>query len=315
MRAALPVVLFAVLLTTAGCSGAFGDDPASEGATVETTTTAPETDAASESPPGLTDDGLADADALVTAHADALRNRSVTLHERRVRQYANGTPISRTDLTVRTAANRTRFLSESELSGRPVYGASEGRVATFGDGDGIYRTVETPNTSWSDVLRGPNGDPTDPEFLGLDAARTDDLYLVLNALALDDAESVRATDDPRRYRLESSSLAHADLLASHLNLTEVRNASLSAVVTSDGVVEEYRLEYVGANDGTVVRGTTTLEYSGVGETEVETPPWYDEVDGRTAGETTAIRETATADRTTGTDESADGSETSATTDR
>ena len=269
MSSARHALLFAVLLVTAGCSGAFDGDPTE-------TTRMPEAD--HEFPPGLTSDGLADADALVTAHADHLEDESVTLRERRVRKYENGSLRWRTNLTLRTAANRTRFRITSDVIGRPVYGENGGHVVTFADGEAVYRSVETSNSSWATVLRTATGDPEQPRSLALDSARTDDIYVLLNAFEVNDSANVRvSTDDPRRYRVESSTLVSPDLLASHLDLDAVRNASLTAVVTSEGLVEEYRLEFVGTKNGTLVRGTTVLRYSAVGETDVEKPEWYDEV--------------------------------------
>lgn len=269
MSSARHALLFAVLLVTAGCSGAFGGD------TTGTTQTA---GSDHQFPPGLTADGLADSDALVTAHTDHLEDESVTLREHRVRRYENGSLHWRANLTLRTAANRTRFRITSDLIGKPLFGESEGRAEVFADGDRVYRSVRTPNTSWTDVLRTAGEDPEKPRNVAPDPTRTDDLYVLLNAFEVNDSANVRiSTDDPRRYRVESSTLAYPDLLASHLDLDAVRNASLTAVVTADGLVERHRLEFAGTKNGTPIRGTTALRYSAVGETEVEAPGWYDEV--------------------------------------
>lgn len=269
MSSARHALLFAVLLVTAGCSGVFGGD-----STGTTQTAGPD----HQYPPGLTSDGLADSDALVAAHDDHLEDESVTLRERRVRRYENGSLHWRSNLTLRTAANRTRFLITSDLTGKPIFGESEGRAEVFADGDRVYRSVRTPNTSWTDVLRTANEEPEQPRNVAPDPTRTDDLYVLLNAFEVNDSANVRtSTDDPRRYRVESSTLAYPDLLASHLDLDAVRNASLTAVVTSEGRIEEYRLEFVGTKNETLIRGTTVLRYSAVGETNVEAPEWYEEV--------------------------------------
>lgn len=295
MRRALLALLTAALLTTAGWSGAFGGAPAGSTVTTETTAKTP-TDEAPDTtptandrfPPGLTADGLADPDALVNAHADAVEDESLTLEERQVREYGDSDRGWTRNRTLRTATNRTRFVLRTVTDDKPVYGATEGRVTTFADGKHVYRKVETPNTSWSSVLRTATGDPEDPRDLVLDAARTDDLYVLLNAFALNESESVQLrADDPGRYRLESTTLARPGLLASHLDLATVRNASLRAVVTGEGQIVTYRLEFVGTKRGQVVRGTTTVEYSAVGETEIQTPPWSSELRERIEEETTS----------------------------
>ena len=292
MRSAIHSIAVALLLVTGGCTGGFGDGPdtaigpsADATGTRTTDRTGGGTLTANDRfPPGLTPDGLADPALLVSAHADVLEGQSVTLHERQVRRYGGGDRDWRRNRTLRTAANRTRFLRVLVTEGRPIAGASEGRGATFADGSRVYRKVRTPSSSWTDVLRTAGGSPEQPRNVRLATARTDDLTVVLNAFALADSATVRrSTADPGRYLVESSTVAHPDLLASHLNVAEIRNASLTAVVTTEGLVKRYRLEFVGTKRGRTVRGTTALEYSAVGETEVEAPAWYDEVKKRIGG--------------------------------
>ena len=283
MRSALRVLLLALLVVTAGCSGAFGGESSDDSPPNGATTT--EADAL---PPGLTTGGLADSDALVNAHVEELDGESLTRRETRVRRYDNGTLRWQMYRTLRTAANRTRWLVVTDVVGRPVFGATEGHVAVFADGQRVYRSVTTPNASWSDLLRTATGDSETPRNLALDAARTDDLYVLLNAFASNESANVwKSVTHSGEYRVESSTLAYPDLLASHLNLAEVRNATLTAVVTADGRIVEYRVEYVGTEHGEIVHGTVTLQYSMVGETTVEVPAWYEAAKERAEkGETT-----------------------------
>lgn len=277
MRSALRVLLLALLVALAGCAGAFGG-PATETPDDRPTTTADAATADGQFAPGLTGDGLTDADALVNAHADALTGQSVTLREEQIRRYENGSLRWSVNRTLRTAANRTRFLRVVETSNRSVFGASEGRVAVFADGEAVYRSVETANTSWISPLRTASGGLEAPRNVRLDLARTDDLYVVLDAFALNDSANVDSADAPGRYRVVSDEIARPDLLASHLNLTAVRNATLTAVVTDDGLLTEYRLEFVGEKRGATIRGTAAVRYSSVGETSVEAPEWYEEAE-------------------------------------
>ncbi|WP_135854009.1 hypothetical protein [Halorussus salinus] len=290
MRSAFRVLALAVLVTTAGCTGAFDGGPATDTASPQTDETdSPTTETRTpvedrSVPPGMSADGLADADALVSAHADALAGESVTFRERRVRRYGNETADRRWNRTVRTAANRSRFRVVTETENVPIFGASEGRVAVFADGRRAYRRVETPNTSWSSAVRTASGDPESPRNVAPDVARTDDLRVLLSALALDSAANARKLGESGTYRLSSSELANPDLLASHLGVSSVRNVSFVGIVTPNGTLAEYRLTFAGEEDGTQVRGTSLVEYARLGETTVETPAWYDEARRRTDGE-------------------------------
>lgn len=273
MHSALHALLLAALVATAGCSGVFDGDP-------EPATRPSGTDHGGPVP-GLTDDGLGDPNALVDAHAGSLDGESLTLQERRVQRYENGSLRWRENVTLRTAANRTRYLVVTDATGKPMLGGDEGRAEVFADGDRVYRSVRTPNGSWADVLRTGSGDPEPPGAVSLDPARTDDLYVVLSVFAVNASENVReVTPDGRRYLVETANLDHPDLLASHLELDAVRNATLDAVVTPDGRVEEYRVAFEGTHDGAVVRGAQTVWYEEVVETTVEAPDWLDEVEDR-----------------------------------
>lgn len=273
MRAALRALLLAALVATAGCSGVFGDDQ-----TAARETTAGDADS---TPPGLTEAGLTDTNALVDAHAETLENRSLTLQERGVQRYENGTLRWRENQTVRVAANRTRYLLVTDEMGRPIFGGDGNHVEIFADGDRLYRSVRTPNSSWADVVRTADGDAATPRSIALDPARTDDTYVLLNVFDASGSESVRQqSPDSRRYYVETSDLELPGLLASHLELDAVQNATLTVVVTADGRIEEYRVEFGGTQDGTVVRGERTLWYEAVGETTVEVPDWLDDVEDR-----------------------------------
>ena len=270
MRSALRALLLAALVVTAGCSGVFGSD---SGPTAETTTTD-----SGPVAPGLTEDGLADPVALADAHADSLDGESLTFEERRVQRYDDGSVRWRENRTVRAASNRTRYLMVTDLVGRPMLGDDGGRAEVFADGDRIYRSVQTANGSWTDVLREADGDPAKPRRVPIDLARSDEIYVLLNVFDVNGSENVeRLAPDSQRYRLRSSTIDTPELLASRLELDEVRNATLEAVVTPDGRVEEYRVGYEGVHDGAVVRGEATVWYDEVGETTVEVPDWVAEV--------------------------------------
>jgi hypothetical protein len=273
MRAALRVLLLAALVATAGCSGVFGDE---SGPSAEATTTD-----SGPLAPGLTADGLADAATFSDAHASNLDERSLTLQERHVQRYANGTLRWRKNQTVRVAANRTRYLLVTDVTGRPMFGDDGGRMEVFADGDRVFRAVETPNRSSANVFRTSDGDPTSPRGVPFDPTKSDELYVLLNVFDVTGSEKVERAPRPvGRIRLHSSRLELPELLASRLELDTVRNATLEAVVTPEGVVEEYRIEYEGTQGDAVVRGEATVWQEAVGETTVEAPDWLDQVGDR-----------------------------------
>ena len=100
MRRKIGIVLIAALVILAGCSGLFvGDRGDSERSTSTVTPMAVPTDEPTPTPtpqlaPGLTQQGIVDRSALLSAHDSYLQNRSFTLHTNQAALASNGTLYS-----------------------------------------------------------------------------------------------------------------------------------------------------------------------------------------------------------------------------
>ncbi|AZH23877.1 DUF7537 family lipoprotein [Haloplanus aerogenes] len=213
-------------------------------------------------PPGLDDDAVTDANALVRAHTTALESQSFTIH---------ATTTSRpTDADYRVVTNRTwrvdptgtirgSVVSTSNAVGdaparyarRPDERASwrEGTTTyrrVDADGNATYRRVDLFNSS-----------------VKLSAAiQRQTLYRLNTRTAATVTPVLR--DGARRYRIDAE-----------LNDTAVTtNASMTLLVDTNGIVRTMRTtRTVRYRSGTRVV-TRTVRIEDVGNTTVERPDWY-----------------------------------------
>lgn len=102
-----------------------------------------------------------------------------------------------------------------------------------------------------------------------------DPYLPLAAVALELADR-RRTSEGWVYRLVGERVFRPDLLASGTEVADPHDVRLVVRVTDEGLIRSYRFTYEGRVDGRAVRVVRRVEFSGVGTTTVERPPWYDE---------------------------------------
>jgi hypothetical protein len=78
------------------------------------------------------------------------------------------------------------------------------------------------------------------------------------------------------YRVESTGVRNPGTLASQLRVESVENVSLTALVSEEGLVREYYLEYTATLGENTSRVERTVQFTALGETSVERPAWYDE---------------------------------------
>ena len=283
----LAALAVALLLVTAGCN-AF---PSGDAATVETTadaagtavgdgttettaeTTAPDADLA----PGLNESGVADPWKLADAHRGALNDTSYTVRTN-LTARGNGTILAHTNSTVKVAAGGTPQRTRYEVGGeRPgVIGAFGRDVEAWSDENRTLYAMEGPNgTTYqrvSDDQRPSSGTP----------AGRDHIYLLLSGFETT-VTGTETRDGTTLYRVNSTDVAQPEILADELRTETVRNASLSALVTEDGLVREYHVEYAGTVENATVEVERTTRFTRLGETTVERPPWYDEAVNATDG--------------------------------
>jgi hypothetical protein len=213
-------------------------------------------------PPGLDDDAVTDANALVRAHTTALESRSFTAHV---------TTTSRpTDAEYRIVTNRTwRVGPTGTLRGSVVdtstavgdaperYARRPDERAAWREGTTTYRRVETgENVTYRRV-------DLFNSSVKLSAAIQRQMLYRLNTRTEATVTPV-LRDGSRRYRIEA-----------RLNDTAVTtNASMTLLVDTSGVVRTMRTnQTVRYRSGNRVV-TRTMRIEDVGTTTVERPDWF-----------------------------------------
>ncbi|MFC4359493.1 hypothetical protein ACFO0N_16240 [Halobium salinum] len=306
-RSALHAVALAALLLTAGCGGLFGDagpspgadDPTTSG-TVETTTGttsnatvsdagATTADESGRLPPGVTERSVEEPLALSNAHARSLSNASYTVDATwTVRSAGDESPSA----VVYRSSNAGRIVNESRYnlsfavsgSEADAYWMGSASTSFYADGERVVqRTTRNGTTSYG-LVTDPAGetDVASPgQLSGWDPTANDRLYSVFSAVdTMLVGTETEASGDETLARIEGSGVTNPDLLAGNPNVTDPRNATLSATVGSEGRVRSLRVAYDatwagGQRDGEPVRVEWTLDYSDYGETTVDRPAWYD----------------------------------------
>lgn len=289
----LAALAVALLLVTAGCN-AF---PSGDAATVETTTdettaggdgateTTAETTArgtgttaqGADLAPGLNESGVADPWKLADAHRGALNDTSYTVRTN-LAARENGTLLVRSNSTVKVAAGGAPQMARYEVDGeRPeAIGAFGRNVEAWTDENRTLYAMEGPNgTTYqrvTDDQRPSSGTP----------AGRDHIYLLLSGFETT-VTGTETRDGTTLYRVNSTGIATREVLADELRTETVQNASLSALVTEDGLVREYHVEYAGTIENATVEVERTTRFTRLGETTVERPPWYDEAINATDG--------------------------------
>lgn len=262
------LVLCVVLL--AGCSGL---------ATSGTSPTA--TPAATDYPPGVTADGVAEPFALANAHADAL-DASYAVEQRYEIRDANGTAYRDRNSTVAVAANGSRYLWTLTVDGRltsGVFGPANGTLVHYSNGSTVAREVTygeghpSAGTVERTVVYDSDGAGAVPRTVFHGHPRNDERIPVL----FGDLSNVSVTrGNGTAYRVRATSLDGDSVEVVDERITNVSAVEFTATVTPDGLVREYRLELRGTLDGRPVTATERVRYSNVGATTVEEPAWYDD---------------------------------------
>jgi len=247
MRRALPLALVLCCLT-AGC-GALGGgpDPGTAGAT-DAVTPAP----VERYPPGVTEETVTNASALLAAHERVLADESMTVRTTRTTTFSNDTLRRNVSATLRLAADHVSLASETRVR------FGDGRTVT-GEGwanDSVGYTVSTIDEDRRYTRHPPR--EIDPR-----AQLTPALPLFADQLTSENV-TVDRVDEPA-FRITVDTLAPTD--------SRSANASLSMLVTDRGLVREYRYTVDRPCGPNRCRTVTNTRFSGVGETTVERPAW------------------------------------------
>lgn len=272
-----------VLLVLAGCSGSFaglGDDPADENtvnpdlAGTPTATPSPTatpeptpspTPTLNESlPPSLTD-GSVEPVFLADAHRRALTGFNRTIVRGISIRSANGSLLGQSVVRLKTDDQRGggRISISQTVSGPSPESVGLGRENTTYWSDGTVTVTRRvgPNGTVNYTFERANLPP---------AARADTTGegAVVFAFAVANVTEVeRVAESPSLFRVRGS--------ADYSGVYDVRNISLVATVTADGLVREFRLSYVRERGGEARRIVRTFRVFDVGETQIGRPDWYE----------------------------------------
>ena len=312
-RGRLAPVALAGLLVLAGCGG-IGSDGAGGSADAEATLTpvavpggtASSRPPVADLPPGVTRDGVEDPFALAWAHTGTLEGRSYTVRSVLTVRHPNGTLRGRRRTVARVGADRRRFgVVHVTLGPRPPFrpvgqGAvrAPGRSAFWSDGRRLLWSTSRPNgTVYRSTPPGgydPDGSPVSERWRGPGDTGGEAIYLVLNAVRT--TVSGNGTGDGDTVRIRSVGRASAGSVAEAHSIgaayqyplgaefDTVSSVDLSAAVTPDGFVREYRFAYTIGDEDARFRVVRRVAYSAVGTTTIPRPEWYDRaVDGAPNG--------------------------------
>ncbi|WP_251331173.1 DUF7537 family lipoprotein [Haloplanus pelagicus] len=213
-------------------------------------------------PPGLSTDGVTDANALVRAHTDALQSQSFTVRSSTTMRPQNG--------SYRVVSNRTwRVDPDEPIRGRVVssrhtvgdtparYAAGPTRTAAWRNGTTTYQRVRRNGTA--SYRRVPLFDSP----VKLNAALQRNTIYRLSTRRNATVEPVDR-DGQRLYRVTAA-----------LNATAVAsNASMTLLVDSNGVVRTIETEQTVRYRSGKREISSTVRIDTLGATTVERPDWY-----------------------------------------
>ncbi len=262
--------------------GPFGSGDSASADPPETPTPEPEPTVAV---PGLSRDGVADANRLAEAHTNRIEATSFTISSIQTVHAQSGSLLASLGITTRIGADR-RFQSEIATGGpdgRPLFGRYPAEAALFSAGDRLYRklTVDGETTHRSAPLGfGVNGwfywSSTYP--FGSIYYSAEGFYRDLFASVPVSLTSIESDGDPP-YQLVASGTSLAEPNPQTFPLVDaddgIEAVDLVATVTGSGLVESLRLAYEGQRDSAPATAQVTTRYRNLGDTTVERPEWVD----------------------------------------
>jgi len=217
-------------------------------------------------PPGVTESGIEDVDALAAAHERAVANRSHTVWVDWYRPrnlQPNGTRVKR-DIDVTTEGDRYLIETENEVDGERTRSG-----AIYHDGSGIYVAAwNETDGSYGRVFRitpRQNNVPT-PESVRTRAVTR---YL---STPRTNVTGVVDRDGRRLYRVVGTGPPNTT------SAVTIRNYTVEALIDSQGFVRDVTVrasvEHPDTAPERVFRVKREITYDHVGSTTVEPPAWY-----------------------------------------
>lgn len=269
-------LLAALVLVVAGCSSAPVDDRTTP-APVETPAPVPTEDLpADRIAPGVSLDGIEDAERLAAAHDSYLANRSYAKTSGTRYLFENGSLLYLTTHNRTVDRERGRQLVVRERWGnpdaklhRPNTSYAEWRNATVA----AERTVRGRSVRYHARERRTRGQPSHGGSVAMFVAAHDP-----------EVVGKRTTGGMTEYVLVARNVSQVRLL-DRLDADMTAAPRLVAVVTAAGLVREVRLSARGRYDGTPVRAVYHVRYGDVGTATVDRPSWLADALAETGGVT------------------------------
>ena len=256
----LSAVAVAVLLLTAGCNAFAGAETTERGTVTPApvpTAAEPATAATSDSPPGVTTEGLDNVALLSAAHRQALNGTTYTLYER-YSEFETGND-SRSVRRTETIAveSPTRYRDEMVRVTTDANGTVERyEQSTYADGTDWY---ERRDNGTVEVQRG------EVRFSRDKYAYRTAFYLNRYAVVDRSSTTVVTRDGSRLYRIRGA----GGEIPSAERLEAFR---IELLVEPDGLVRRFEVQYRTADRSVRYR----FWYEDVGETTAERPAWLNE---------------------------------------
>ena len=275
-RSTVTILVFVSLMAVAGCEMPFSDGDG--GTTAPTVTPAPvPTDeptptAVPQLAPGLTSEGVTDPFALAAAHATVLDGSAYTVRRNLTVRYANGSLYTQQSTDARIAANRTRYYVVQNVSGAIVVVESSS-TATYSDGERLLVARTLNGRRSYGMPRDLDREPAPAHELFSGSPPGDErIYNFFTAVETR-VIGERTRNGTTRYRLVGADVTGGADFGNQFG--DPRNVTARAIIDSQGIVHEYRLRYEGTLNGANITVFRRAQYTEVGSTTVERPPWYE----------------------------------------
>lgn len=212
--------------------------------------------AATDYPPGLSPDGVTDAEALSNAHEATLRDASYTYSARYIQRASNGTVLERVLTRAQVAADG-RFNATHRETGLQSDGPNTGTYAN----ESVVYTAIYQNETVVYARAPPSKRATARErFLGTFYIR----WLLKNTNVTVERVERNTTV---AYKVKTPAPQSASF-----GTNDVTNLSVRAVISRAGIVREFKATYERGGTHVVVYRS----YSAIGSTNVDRPGWLAE---------------------------------------
>lgn len=281
-------VLGAGVLVLTGCSGFVPADGTSTETVSPFPVPSPSATRTAEAtvPPGVANGLVTNPGALWRAHRDALSNASYAVRFEETVRYANGSTRSKIEKITRVSRDGLRSRSFVRGQGEvnlPLF-PNATRVELYIEGEEGYARARDPAGDGQGTGDDQEDDGQRPRYARIAGTfetryrgPPSSLLFVIGSMELQATRTRRGNGTA--FRVVSTELVAPVFLAEALDLDEglsIERASLRATVAPSGLVRKYRLNYTLSSDGTVLRGTRSVRYRGIGSTDVDRPLWIRE---------------------------------------